>query len=138
MKNAKMGLTDLARLAQVNLQTVRYYQRTGLIVPHFDEFRNKSFNLEHVNQIKFIKQAQSVGFSLNEIKEILYLKLSKRSNCEPIKKKIHCKATEVELKINQLKNILKVLKSFEHKCDGREISNNCSIINEIGKIKINN
>lgn len=136
MKKKPIGLTQVAKLSNVNLQTVRYYIREGLIIPSSDVFGKAYFGTEHVKQINFIKQSQSVGFSLNEIHEILNLKLHKKSNCLPIKKKIHEKTHEVSEKITQLKNILKLLKSFESKCDGHENSTNCSIIEEISKLKI--
>lgn len=136
MKNKTLGLTQLAKESNVNLQTVRYYLREGLISPHTDEFGKKLFTAEHIKQIKFIKQSQSVGFSLSEIHEILNMRLHKKSNCSPIKKKIHEKTHEVSEKITQLKNILKLLKSFEDKCDGHENSGHCSIIEEISKLKI--
>lgn len=135
-KNKTLGLTQLAKESNVNLQTVRYYLREGLISPHTDEFGKKLFAPEHIKQIKFIKQSQSVGFSLNEIHEILNMRLHKKSNCLPIKKKIHEKTHEVSEKITQLKSILKLLKSFEDKCDGHESSGHCSIIEEISKLKI--
>lgn len=137
MKKTKpLGLTQLAKLSGVNLQTARYYIREGLIHPSLDEFGKKQFTMEHIKQIKFIKQTQSVGFSLFEIREILKLKLNQKTSCLPIKKKIHQKADEVSQKIQQLKNILKLLRSFEDKCDGFESSNECSIIAEITKLNI--
>ncbi len=131
-----LGLTQIAKQSHVNLQTVRYYVREGLITPYKDEFGKSYFGLDHIKQIKFIKQTQSVGFSLSEIHEILNLKMKKKSNCLPIKNKIHRKTHEVSEKINQLNNILKLLKSFETRCDGHEISSECSIIAEISKLNI--
>lgn len=128
-------LSELARQSNVNLQTVRYYLRENLIVPDKDEFKKNKFTKEHITQIKFIKQLQSVGFSLNEIDEILKLKVKKNSNCLPIRNKVSKKVNEVASKINQLNEILKLLKTFESKCNGHEKSTECSILEEISHIK---
>lgn len=131
----KITLTELARQSNVNLQTVRYYLRENLIAPGKDEFKKNKFTKEHVTQIKFIKQLQSVGFSLIEIDEILKLKLKKNANCQPIKNKVTKKVNEVTLKINQLNEVLNLLRTFESKCDGHEKSTECSILEEISNIK---
>lgn len=88
-----------------------------------------------MDQIHFIKQAQKVGFTLIEIKELMDLKLLPNKGCSSVKKKTSIKIEEVTQKIENLKEMLKLLKQFESKCDGNE-KEKCSILDGLKGIKL--
>ena len=132
----KLTIGKIAKLTEINVETIRFYQREKLIeVPKFVESKVRYYSAEHVEKIEFIKRAQKVGFSLNEIKEILRLKLSPTADCAPIKVRTQKKIVEVERKINDLKKILKLLKQFESRCNGHESTEHCSILDGLKEIK---
>lgn len=126
---------ELAERANVNIETIRFYERKNILnQPSRVESRRK-YSDEYVDQIVFIKQAQKVGFTLIEIKELLDLKLLPNKGCATVKKKTSVKIAEVSLKIENLKEMLKLLKQFESKCDGNE-TEKCSILDGLKGIKL--
>lgn len=132
----KFTISQLAKEADVGVETIRFYHRQKLL--DFPPTGNKNiryYNKQSLEIVTFIKSSQSVGFSLAEIKQILKLKLTPKSECEPIKIQTQKKIVEVENKINELKKILKVLKKFEHKCDGHETTEKCSILDGLKELK---
>ncbi len=96
----------LAREAGVNIDTVRYYEKRGLIQkPPRKDSGYRMFKEDAVKRIVFIKHAQEIGFSLNEIEELLFLRVSSKTTCREVKKRTEAKITEVEEKILNLKRI---------------------------------
>ena len=134
--NEKLTIGKIAKLTETNIETIRYYQREKLLdIPKFADAKIRYYSPEYIEKIEFIKRAQTVGFSLNEIKEILKLRLSPSADCAPIKDKTQKKIYEAEKKITDLNRILKVLKQFESRCNGHESTEHCSILDGLKEIK---
>lgn len=73
---------ELARQGQVNPETIRYYERSGLLpAPVRSESNYRLFAPGEVQRIRFIKRAQAVGFSLDEIRALLDLKYAPEATC---------------------------------------------------------
>jgi MerR family mercuric resistance operon transcriptional regulator len=69
-----MRISDLARAAGVGVETVRFYQRKGLLtVPRGDAPGGRHYDAEHLRRLRYVKQAQTAGFTLSEIGELLEL-----------------------------------------------------------------
>jgi MerR family copper efflux transcriptional regulator len=126
---------ELAKKAGVNVETIRFYERKKILAQPSKGLARRKYNDEYVDQVLFIKQAQKVGFTLIEIKELMDLKLLPNKGCATVKKKTAMKITEVTQKIENLKEMLKLLKQFESKCDGNELEK-CSILDGLKGIKI--
>src|SRR6266446_3467449 len=96
------GLTT-ARLAHeggVNVETIRYYERHGLLPkPPRTPSGYRVFSDEAVTRLRFIKHAQDLGFSLREIKELLSLRVKPGSSCSDVRRKAEAKITDVDQKI---------------------------------------
>ncbi|MAL18779.1 MAG: heavy metal-responsive transcriptional regulator [Balneola sp.] len=77
---------EVARRADVNKETVRYYEKRNLI-PKPDRRRSgyRIFTQRHIDQIKFIKREQELGFTLREIKELLELRIDVDTTCSEVK-----------------------------------------------------
>lgn len=126
---------ELAEKSGVNLETVRFYERKKILTQPQKNSSRRKYTNEYVDQILFIKQAQKVGFTLIEIKELMDLKLLPNKGCSTVKKKTSIKIAEVTQKIENLKEMLKLLKQFESKCDGNELEK-CSILDGLKGIKL--
>jgi MerR family mercuric resistance operon transcriptional regulator len=126
---------ELAEKAGVNIETIRFYERKKILTQPGKISSRRKYSDEFVDQILFIKQAQKVGFTLIEIKELMDLKLLPNKGCGAVKKKTSIKIEEVSQKIENLKEMLKLLKQFESKCNGNE-SEKCSILDGLKGIKI--
>lgn len=123
---------EAARRAGVNKETIRYYERRNLI-PKPDRRRSgyRILTQRHVDQIKFIKRAQDLGFTLSEIKELLALRLDGSTPCEPIRKKAESKLEDVVQKIENLNRMKDVLSELIEECKANGITDDCVILNAL-------
>ncbi len=134
MKGYTIG--KLAKVAGVNIETIRYYERIGLL----PQPQRKSSIWGHgyriyqerdLNQLLFIREAKNLGFSLKEIHELLSLRVDGKTDCERIKEKAERKLTDVEDKISKLLRIKKTLKKLIEACRERKITDPCPILDAL-------
>lgn len=108
MERLKIG--QLAFKAGVNITTIRYYERRGLIpIPARTSSGYRQYPPDTVRRIIFIRSAQELGFSLGEIKGLLTLRLSNGDQCEKVRARAEKKIEEIEEKIKNLNNIKNAL-----------------------------
>ncbi len=119
----------LARRAGVNKQTIRYYERIGLIeaAPR-NESGYRVYTDAAVERIRFIQSAKDLGFQLTEIQELLNLRIDRRSNCNRVREKASGKREEVRQKIRDLKSLDRVLGKLIDSCDSRQPTDSCPIL----------
>ncbi|MBW2066153.1 MAG: heavy metal-responsive transcriptional regulator [Deltaproteobacteria bacterium] len=130
MGNLTIG--QLARRAGVNLETIRYYERRGLIP---EAPRNQSgyrqYSQEDVTRTKFIKRAQALGFSLKEVAELLSLRMEPGMSCGDVKARVDVKIEEVESRIKALEYVRKALLGLSERCTGRGPAGDCPFLKEL-------
>jgi MerR family transcriptional regulator, copper efflux regulator len=123
-------ISEVARAADVGVETVRFYERRGLIQqpvkPADGGFR--SYPEQVAVQIRFVRQAQELGFSLSEIEDLLSLKSEPDTDCSDIRRRALGKRDDVDLKIRRLKRIRKTLTKLIDACPGKGALESCSII----------
>ena len=112
-----MTIGELAVQTGVNVQTVRYYERRGIVVA---ARRSRSgyrvYGEDDVKRIRFIKQAQQLGFSLNEISDLLSLRVEQRRSCATVERRARARIADVERKIDELRRIQLVLEQLAAAC----------------------
>jgi len=127
MNNLTMG--QLAKKTKVNIETIRYYERRGLIPePPRLESGYRQYTEDFVDRIKFIKRAQELGFSLKEILDLLSLRVDPDTTCGDVKKRAEIKLADVEDKIEALKRIKNALSKLVASCSGRGPTSECPIL----------
>lgn len=120
---------ELADRAGVPVQTIRYYERRGLIPePPRRESGYRQYSPDYVNRIRFIKKAQQLGFSLEEIAELLALRIKSSESCDEVKSHIDIKLNAIEEKILALQSIGRALEELRTLCDLREPSSECPVL----------
>ena len=126
-----MKISDLAKSAGVNIETIRYYERLGLITePPRTEFGYRIFPSEVIQRIRFIKRSQDLGFTLTEIHKLLTLTDNEHFSCGEIQQFASQKLKEIESKIRDLQNITNVLQDLLIKC-GETSVDGCPIIERL-------
>ena len=126
MQNLMIG--QLAKKAKVKVETVRYYERRGLIPdPPRRESGYRMYSENDVARIRFIKRAQMLGFTLYEIMELLSLKVDPDTTCADVKKRAEMKIKDIEEKMRALKQMKMMLTKLVALCKGGP-SGECSII----------
>ena len=125
----------IARLAQevgINLETVRFYERQGLLPePPRSKSGYRLFPADAVVRLKFIKRAQELGFSLREIRELLALRMSPRTNKADVRRRAESKITEIENKIKTLESIRKSLLKLTQSCAACAPHSECPILENL-------
>ncbi|MBI3802235.1 MAG: MerR family DNA-binding protein [Nitrospirae bacterium] len=120
----------LARLSGVGVETVRFYERRGLIKQPAVKEGFRKYSEADAQRIRFIKRAQDLGFTLKEIKVLLELNADPRSTCADIKDQTEAKMKEVEEKIRDLKKMKKSLERLSVACgEGKKAIAHCEILN---------
>jgi MerR family copper efflux transcriptional regulator len=131
MRDLTIGET--ARQAGVGVETIRFYERRGLIErplrPLGVGFR--IYSPEQVTRIKFIRQAQQIGFSLREIQELLSLRTDPCADCSAVQAQAIAKLQEVRRKIEQLQEIAAALERLIAACPGGGALEACSILDSL-------
>ncbi len=133
----RLTVGELAKLAEVNSQTIRYYERQGLLPkPPRSESGYRVFPAESIERIRFIKQAQELGFSLNEIKELLALRVNPFSTGADVRERAQAKIADIEAKIKTLSAMKKALTELTATCKGKGSASECQCLKKISLQRI--
>lgn len=109
----------LAKLSQVNTETIRFYERKSLITQPHKSGAFRYYPHEYIDRIKFIKRSQELGFTLRECKELLDLKIRNKAKCDDVLLKTEEKIKEINDKIKDLKKMKKSLEGLANCCTDR-------------------
>lgn len=116
----KITIGKLAQLAGVGVETVRFYQRKGLLREPQAIGAFRTYSEEDIQKITFIKKAQELGFSLAEVKELLELNTKPRMTCGAVKKKTIDKIAEIDQKMSDLQKMRASLVKLSCACDSEQ------------------
>lgn len=120
---------DIARLCNVNKETLRYYERIGLIPePIRTEAGYRLYPEETMNRLIFIKRMQELGFTLSEIDKLLGIVDKDDVRCADMYDFVVQKLEEVRLKIKDLLRIERLLKDLKNRCPNEKAIHECPII----------
>jgi MerR family mercuric resistance operon transcriptional regulator len=123
-------ISELARKAGVHVETIRYYQAIGLLHrPHRDHGRIRRYGADDLKRVRFIKRAQALGFSLEEV--ALLLSLSDGEHCAETRVLAEKKLGMVQEKIDDLVAIRKSLRGLVVECSIGGGGRGCPIIDAL-------
>ena len=128
------GLTigKLAKMAGVTNDTVRFYERCGLIdTAGRSESNYRLYRTEDVNRLRFIRRAKELGFSLNEIKDLLALSRNPSATKADIRALTEKKTESIKRKIKDLAKILTAIENLAETCDGPGSPMECPILKSL-------
>ncbi len=127
---------EVARAVGVNIQTIRYYERRRLLAPKTRKVSGyRLYDEESCKRLRFIKNAQELGFSLKEIAELLNLRVSSKARCGDIQNRAQKKLSDVQMKIDRLAAIENVLKSLIRTCHREKTTDHCPILKSLEEEK---
>ena len=125
--------SQLAHKAGVNVETLRYYERRGLIPePPRRDSGYRQYSQDDVARIQFIKRAKELGFTLQEVQELLDLRVDPDTPCIMVKRRAELKIIDIEAKLQSLKRIKKALNKLAAACSGRGPVGDCPILEALG------
>jgi MerR family transcriptional regulator, copper efflux regulator len=133
-----MALTigQVARAANVHVETLRYYERRGLVPrPPRNPSLYRRYPEETVPRVRFVKHAQGLGFSLREIRDLLSMRASPKARCADVKRRAKAKIDEIEAKIGALTGMRRALARLVAECDGKLPASACPILESLDRPK---
>ena len=124
-----LSIGQVARRVGIGIETVRFYERQGLIDdPPRTGAGYRQYSEDVISRLRFIKRAKGLGFSLKEIAELLSLRLDPTTTCGDIKKRAEAKIAAIEEKILTLQRMKKALKELAATCRESGSVRECSIL----------
>lgn len=134
MTTLKIG--ELAKRASVGVETVRFYERQGLLPsPARKPSRYRQYDEETVQVLRFIRRAKELGFTLKEIKSLLELRSDTSSPRSEIRRRAQEKIIEIDARITDLQRMREGLKSLLGRCHGDGSIIGCPILNALQGIE---
>lgn len=128
----ELTIGRVANAVGVNIQTIRYYERLGLLNP--TARRPSGYRLygdEEIRRLRFIKNAQALGFTLHEITELLNLRVRSSAQCGAVQRKAQAKLVQVERKVRDLQALARSLRSLIRDCHDGQPTNHCPILQSL-------
>jgi len=128
------GLTigKVAEAAGVKIDTLRYYERQGILPrPPRTHSNYRVYTPETISQVRFIKRAQALGFSLEEIRELLRLRSAQGASCEEVRRQAEEKIRQLDEKIRSLERMKAALQELVKACAGAGPVIDCPIIESL-------
>ena len=126
---SKLRTAQVADLAGVNVETLRFYERKGILPePPRRASGYREYPPETVERVRFIKRAQELGFSLSEVQDLLGLRETTGAKSARVRRVAEAKLEEIERKIRDLAAMKQSLTELLCACDGKKSIASCPII----------
>lgn len=129
-----LSVGEVARAAGVGTQTIRFYEREG-ILPRARRTASgyRQFPDEAVAIVHFVKHAQDLGFSLDDVRTLLRLRTPSRTQCGEVRRIAEAKLDLIRLKLDQLERMKAALDALVAACDRRVSSLDCPILETLAE-----
>ena len=125
----RISIGDLAKGTGTKVVTVRYYEQIGLLpVPSRTAGNYRTYSNEHMRRLRFIRRCRDLGFTLDQIRDLLRLSSQKNEGCAEVDRITAQHLIEIEQKISDLKRLAKELRRLNNCCQGNGIIADCRII----------
>lgn len=122
----------VARQAGVGVETIRFYEREGLIdEPPRRASGYRQYDAEVVRRVRFIRHAKELGFTLREIKELLELRVAPDCRCGDVLKLTIAKIADIEQRIDKLQRMKQALSKLAEACQRRRRTDPCPILDAL-------
>lgn len=123
---------EVAAQAHVNAQTLRYYERRGLLPqPERTHSGYRAYTAEAVRVVRFVKRAQQLGFTLDEIEELLHLAQGGPASCEDATAMARSRIADLQQRIDELVGMRDALTRLIDTCDQPHAERECPILQEL-------
>lgn len=120
---------QVAKQVGIGVETIRFYERSGLLK---EPSRNKSgyreYPVDAVAKLVFIRRAKDLGFTLNEIADLLALRVDADTTCADVKARAETKIAGIEDRIRELQRMKRALKTLAASCHGAGPASECPIL----------
>ena len=124
-----LKIGELARAADVGVETIRYYERRGLLAqPPRRTSGYRQYPPQAVRRVRFIRRAQALGFTLKEIEDLLALRVDDERSCADVRALARAKLEDIERRVAELQQMGRALERVARRCRGRGPTSECPIL----------
>jgi MerR family mercuric resistance operon transcriptional regulator len=132
LRAKQLPIGALSAATGVNIETIRYYEKIGLMpAPPRTEGRQRAYDAGHLKRLTFIRRSRELGFSLDQIRELLGLVRGHGMTCAEVKTMTDAHITDIRRKVRDLKKLDRVLGDLAAKCHGDAVPD-CPILDALG------
>ncbi len=129
---ADLTIGALSRRTGIPASTLRYYEREGLLVPSGRTASNyRIYGEQEVERLRFIRTAQTVGFTLVDIRTLLSYRDRVRAPCREVSPIIEERLAHVEDRLAEFRHVRRVLRSFLTECHAANQDAACHVLNKL-------
>jgi MerR family mercuric resistance operon transcriptional regulator len=127
-----LTIGQVARQAGVGVETVRFYERQGLLdAPPRRASGYRQYAPEMVTRLRFIRRAKALGFALKEIWELLSLRVAPETTCGEVKARAEAKMADIDAKLQDLQRMKAALGQLAAACSGSGPTSLCPILDAL-------
>lgn len=127
-----LTIGEVARRAEVNVETIRFYEREGLLSQPARPARGfRHYPNDTIERVRFIRKAKALGFSLEEIQQLLSLRATTGAKCEAVRTRALSKVAQVEQKLRDLRRLRTALVRLADSCHGECEVDECGILESL-------
>ena len=129
-----LKIGDVARLAELSVDAVRFYEREGLLGHVRRTPRGqRQYDGEAVRRLAFVRRATALGFSLAEVKGLLTLRVSARTPCERVRERALDKLADIDRRIAELHAMRGALARLAQNCREEHATGTCPFLDELAR-----
>jgi len=126
--NPRLTIGALSERTEVNIETIRYYERIGILPnPPRSAGGHRLYGKEHAQRLVFIRRSRQLGFSLDQVRELLGLSSGRRMTCARVKNITEQHIADIRRRVRDLKRLERVLSELTSQCRGDEMGE-CPIL----------
>ncbi len=130
-----MTIGELAKKAEVNVQTVRYYEREGLLpeAHRWPDSGYRDFDDDALMRLRFIRSAKDLGFTLRVVKELSDMRVLPGESCAEVRQMIGAKLADLDRRMIEMRRLRRTLVKLEKACGQRTTDATCPALWAIEK-----
>ncbi len=131
---APLKIGDVARLAELSIDAVRFYEREGLLGRvKRSPAGQRQYDNESVRRLAFVRRATALGLSLAEVKSLVGLRVSSRLPCERVHERAVAKVADIDRRLAELTAMRAALDRLIAKCAGECVPSGCAFLDELAQ-----
>lgn len=129
-----MRIGEVASQARVSVETLRYYERRGLLpAPERSDSGYRDYEPDTVRRVHFVRHAQELGFTLDEIGDLLTLWTDSSTSCDQVADRATATLVRIDEKIHQLRRMREALGKYVKACRAKRSLSDCPLLETLGR-----
>ncbi|NLJ63158.1 MAG: Cd(II)/Pb(II)-responsive transcriptional regulator [Alcaligenaceae bacterium] len=130
-----MKIGELAQLANCGTETIRYYEKIGLLPPPRRDHSNyRQYHTQHLERLRFIRNCRSLDMTHDEIRDLLAFMDAPQAACHPVTEIITEHLRHVDVRIQELQQLRQQLQQLQHACAHEGTTDDCGILEQISNM----